>query len=186
MMGTASARSVRPPSDIRIAPQSWAAATSGTVQPPSGPTIRSAANFLGTDCTGTTSPSAADGSTLADDRLDAGHAQHHRIADDVIQLVALEHADDKRQGDLEFGSRLDLLDQPYGGGLLADLHDFRAPERALAVEDVHFVTGTQPQHARQVLSLILRHLDERGRRIYARHMEARTHAESILICTDVL
>ena len=52
-IGTASARSVRPPSDIRIAPESWAAATSDTAQPPSGPTIRSTAAGLGIACTPT-------------------------------------------------------------------------------------------------------------------------------------
>src|SRR5688572_652303 len=62
-IGTASARSVRGPSLIRIAPDSCAAAISVTDQPPSGPTIRCAALGRAISRAERTSSGAADGST---------------------------------------------------------------------------------------------------------------------------
>src|SRR5688572_7939600 len=62
-IGTASARSVRGPSVIRIAPDSCAAAISVTDQPPSGPTIRCAAPGRAISRAERRSSGAADGST---------------------------------------------------------------------------------------------------------------------------
>ena len=42
-----------------------------------------------------------------DDRLNRGDAQHHRVADDVIHLVAFERRLDERQGDRRLRRRLD-------------------------------------------------------------------------------
>ena len=107
---------------------------------------------------------------LRDERLHGDDSQHHRVADHLVHLVALEDRLAERDGDGGFGRRLDARHElhphvaPHGAG------DTREKLVASSVEHRDGVADAQPQDARQVLRFLARQRNglvagiERGRK----------------------
>ena len=89
------------------------------------------------------------------DRLARRHAEHDRVADDRVHLVALEHGLDQRDVDRRFGDRFDAAEDAQLRVAPDEAADLREPLSATAVEDRHAVAHAEPQHAAQVLRFIL-------------------------------
>jgi hypothetical protein len=87
-----------------------------------------------------------------DDRLHRRGAEHHRIANHIVHLVAFEHGLRERDGDVRLGRRIDARHELQAHVAAQHARDLRDPLVAAAVEDRHRVADAKPQHARQMLA----------------------------------
>ena len=112
-------------------------------------------------------------------RLDRRHAHHHRVADDVVDLVALEHGLRQRDPDAPLGRRDDGLPHlDHDAGPVHRGHpglDLAPP----AVEDPDGRARLHAQDAAKVPGLVFGQRDRAVAGVERRHVQARHHAAII-------
>ena len=107
--------------------------------------------------------------------MNGGGAQHDGVAHDVVHLVGLENGLDERERHGRFDSRLDPGQQLHGNlaaAVGADRCAGHAREKFMpsTVEDGDRVSDGEPEHTREVLTLLARQGDgfvarvQRGRK----------------------
>src|SRR6185437_5710625 len=83
-------------------------------------------------------------------------AQHHRIADHIVHLVALEHCLGDRDRHLRFSRRVGARHELHAHIATQHAGDLCDPLVAAAVEHRDHVANAEPQHPRQMLAFVAR------------------------------
>ena len=113
-------------------------------------------------------------------RHDRRDAEHRRVAHDGVHLVALEQTDG--QGDLNgrLGRGCGFTNEAQGHRALLHVLHLGGPLVAPPVEDAHVGADPGPQHACEMVRVLLAERERLGRRVDPGHEESRRRHGAIL------
>ena len=97
---------------------------------------------------------------VRDEGLNRGDAEHHRVADDVVHLLAFDDGRRQRDCHRRFGRGVDPRLQLQANVAANHIGDPRDEFMSAAVKDRDLVADTESQHTRQVLTLLPRQRHE--------------------------